>query len=203
MSDEFFSGMFASSAASGAASSAATSATTMAAESAALAQSGATAASVTAAGQASAAAQTAAAAGTAATAATYANYASSAFSVLQGLSGSAANRSNAGAALYEGRQAMATAEAEANRERRLNQARLGSIRAAAGAQGTTFEGSPMLAYLDSVKNAALNEQDILYGGQLKQASKKIEADVYKRQAGGSLLAGVAGGLKSLGSTLIS
>lgn len=127
---------------------------------------------------------------------------SAGFSVLGGISGMQAGRQNAAYATAEGKQDVLNSQAEANRAHRENALKLSSIRATIGAQGSTDEGSPMLAYLDSVKNASLDEQDILFSGKLKQRSKKYEADIYRRGASMSLLGGFADATRSLGSTLL-
>jgi len=120
-------------------------------------------------------------------------------SILKGVGEMQANKQNALNAKAEGESAMKSAEAEQSRQHTINQAKLGEMRADAGAQGSTFEGSPMLAYLDSVKNAALGEQDILYRGQVAKFGKKMEAGMYSRQASSALFSGIMGGASSAAS----
>jgi hypothetical protein len=123
-------------------------------------------------------------------------------SLLRGVSALTTGQGQAAAATQEGRQAMRVATEEAGRSRYQSRFQLGAIRAQAGAQGTTFEGSPMASYLESAKQAELQAQDILYGGQLKKQQAGFQAQLYRRQGIFGLLGGVAGAAGSLGSTLI-
>lgn len=114
-------------------------------------------------------------------------------SVLGGVSALQAGRQSAYNAEAEGRQAQLTAAAEATRQRRINEAQHGAFRAAVGASGSTFEGSPMMAYLENVKQGELNAQDHLYAGQLKRRSYNMQADLYRREGKNALYSGVLGG----------
>jgi len=128
---------------------------------------------------------------------------SAGFSILQGVAGMRANQQNARFAESEADSAIAASKEDAQRQRQINIAKLGEFRAQAGAQGSTFEGSPMLVYLNNVKNAALDEQDLLYKGKLQAFGKRQEAKIYDQQAGSSLFGGIAGAAGSLGSTLLT
>lgn len=123
-------------------------------------------------------------------------------SLLGGVSKLTTGIGQAQAATLEGQQAMQVATEEAARSRYQSRFQLGAIRAQAGAQGTTFEGSPMASYLESAKQAELQAQDILYGGTLKKQQKTFEAELYRRGGYAGLLTGVAGAAGSLGSSLI-
>ena len=123
-------------------------------------------------------------------------------SLLGGVSALTTARGQAAAATQEGRQAMAVATEEAARSRYQSRFQLGAIRAEAGAQGTTFEGSPMASYLESAKQAELQAQDILYGGTLRKQQAGYQAQLYRRQGMFGLLSGVTGAAGSLGSSLI-
>jgi hypothetical protein len=127
---------------------------------------------------------------------------SAGFSVLQGVAGLQAGRQSAAYAEADAEQAKLTAAAEATRQRRITAAQLGEYRAQVGAQGTTFEGSPMLAYLENVKEGEMQALDKLYAGQLKSRSLKEEANIYRRRGTLDLLGGVAQGAGTLGSTLL-
>ena len=126
----------------------------------------------------------------------------STLSLLSGIGGMQAGNANAAIAKAEGNQALAAGRAEANRIRARNAATQSTFMAGAGAQGTTFEGSPMLAYLENAKQGELEAQDALYSGRIKASSLKMQADIYKRQGTSSLIGGLAKGLGSLGSTLL-
>jgi len=192
----------ASAAASSAASSAATSAATMAAENAALAQAGSTAGSVTAAGQSAAAAQTAGI-----TAGQALQYAYQGATLLQGVSGYASGNTNAAYLKEAGRQAKMVGAANKNLSDARGRAQLGEIRAQVGAQGTTFSGSPMLVYLDSVKNAAIESQMEYYKGEIGATGYKEQARVARRGGESDLWSGIIGAsapaMKSLGSRLLA
>lgn len=121
--------------------------------------------------------------------------------VAQGVASSKAEKQNAFNAETEAEQSRLTAGAEADRAKRENQLRLGQIRTQFGSQGTTFEGSPMLAYLENVKNAELEQQDIKYSGQLKSRSKLMEAAIYKRRSDMELFGGGVRAATTLGSSL--
>lgn len=127
---------------------------------------------------------------------------SAGFSLLGGVAQFQAGRQNAAYSEADAKQAKLTAAAEASRQRRIVNAQLAEFRAGVGAQGTTFEGSPMLAYLENVKHGELEVQDKLYAGKLKSRSLKEQADIYRRQGTMGLLAGGAQAAGTLGSTLL-
>jgi hypothetical protein len=120
-----------------------------------------------------------------------------AMAVMQGVAQMQAQKQNALNTKAEGEAAMNTANAEAGRQKRIDDAKLGQMRADIGAQGSEFEGSPMLAYLDSVKNAALGQEDLRYKGQLGQFEKGMEAKNYERAASSALWGGVMNGVSKL------
>ena len=186
-----------------AASSVATSAATMAAENAALAQAGSTAASVSAAGQSAIASQTAAAGITAGQALQYAYQGAT---LLQGLSGYSSGNTNAAYLKEAGKQARMVGAANKNLSDARGRAQLGEIRAQVGAQGSTMSGSPMLVYLDSVRNAAIESQMEYYKGEIGDTGYKEQARVARRGGEADLWSGIIGAsapaLKSLGSRLL-
>lgn len=188
-------------AASSAASSAATSSATMAAENAALAQTGSTAASVTSAGQAATAAQTGM------TTAQALQYAYQGATLLQGISGYTSGMQNAEYQKAAGKNALRVGAANKNLMDARGRAQLGELRAQMGAQGTTITGSPMLVYLDSVKNAALESANEYYKGKIQSTSYNQQAKVSRKGGEADLWSGLIGGLGptaiSLGSRLLS
>lgn len=113
-------------------------------------------------------------------------------SIMQGVASMQANRQNAAFATAEGKQAVATGDAEARRVRAQVAQQQATLRASAGAQGTTFTGSPMEVYLENAKQGEIMAQDRSYQGQLIKRSKKMEANIYKRQAGSALMGGLFG-----------
>lgn len=122
---------------------------------------------------------------------------SAAFSVVQGVQGMRAEKQNQAFAMMEGRQQIAGSEEEAARQRNINRMRQGQAVAAAGAQGTTFEGSPMLLFLENIKQGELEAQDLLYGGRLKKQASDVSARAAAGRAGSNLL----GGFVNAGATL--
>ena len=120
---------------------------------------------------------------------------------MQGLAGFSASKQNAANASAEAGQEMLAARGEAANLRRQNEYKLSEYRAGVGAQGTTFEGSPMMAYLENVKQGELEVQNALFGGKLRARSKNMEADMYSAQAWSSLIGGFGQGA-GLGSTLL-
>lgn len=128
-----------------------------------------------------------------------------AMAIMKGVAEMQAQKQNALNAKAEGEAAMQSAKAESDRQKRIDDAQLGEMKANAGAQGSEFAGSPMLVYLDSIKNATLHEQDIIYNkGTIPKFEAKMQADQYRRQgnmamfnagmsAVSSLVGGMAGG----------
>jgi hypothetical protein len=114
------------------------------------------------------------------------------FSALQGVAGFSSAKENERRAVAEGKAAVQTGEAEKARQQRINLSKEATFEAEASAQGTTFAGSPMLAYLENVKQGALQAEDFSYKGQLTKYSKKFEARDYNARGWASLLAGGAG-----------
>lgn len=112
--------------------------------------------------------------------------------ITEGVAGFQAERQNAAYASADARQAKLTAAAEASRERYKTEAALGEYRAAVGAQGTAFEGSPMLAYLENVKQGELMALDKIYEGKLKSRAFKIQRDIHLRKGWSTLIGGLLG-----------
>jgi hypothetical protein len=121
----------------------------------------------------------------------------------QGVAGYRAAQQNELNARTEATAANLQATEEASRQRRISRAQLGELKAQAGAQGTTFSGSPMEVYLESVKQAELDAQTTLYGGRMKALGLNQQAEAYKRQGAGSLFGGILGAGTSLGRTLLT
>lgn len=113
-------------------------------------------------------------------------------SIVQGIGEMQTQRQNAANATAEGKQAVVTGEAEARRVRAQVAAQQGELRAGAGAQGTTFTGSPMEVYLENAKQGEIMAQDRSYQGQLIKRTKKMEANLYIRKATGAMVGGLFG-----------
>jgi hypothetical protein len=193
--------LFAEEGAGSAVSSAATSTATTAAENAALAQAGSTAASVTAAGQAATAAQTGI------TTAQALQYVQQGATLLQGISGYTSGRQNAEYDKAAGKNALRVGAANKNLMDARGRAQLGELRAQMGAEGTTITGSPMLVYLDSVHNAAIESANEYYKGKIQSTAYKQQAKISRKGGQADLWSGIIGGVGpsaiSLGSRLLS
>ena len=155
--------------------------------------------------QAAAAAQTAATSGiTAGEALTYAYMGAT---LLKGISGYQSGAANAAYLNESGRQARMVGAANKNLADARGRAQLGEIRAQVGAQGSTFSGSPMLVYLDSVRNAAIESATEYYKGSIGEAGYKEQARWAKRGGEADLWSGIIGAsapaMKSLGSRLLA
>jgi len=133
-------------------------------------------------------------------------YAYAGATLLQGLSGYSSGNTNAAYLKEAGRQAKMVGAANKNLADARGRAQLGEMRAQVGAQGTTFSGSPMLVYLDSVKNAAIESQMEYYKGEIGAAGYKEQARWAKRGGEADLWSGIIGAsapaMKSLGSRLL-
>jgi hypothetical protein len=194
---ETLAGMFSS-------GSAATSATTMAAENAALAQAGSTAASVQAAGQGAIAAQTAGA-----TAGQVLQYVGQGATLLQGVSSYQSGVANASLLNEGARSSRAIGAANKDIRDARYRAALGELRAQSGAQGTTIgslSDSPMLVYLDSVRNAAIESQTDYWQGATRATTLKTQASFARKGGQNDLWAGIIGAagpsIANLGSRLL-
>lgn len=115
-------------------------------------------------------------------------------SIMQGVSQMQAEKQNALTAKAEGYQALATGEEEATRIRRQVATQQATLRAGAGAQGTTFAGSPMEVYAQNAAQGELMARDPLYKSQLVFQAKKMEAREARRRATGALVGGIFGAL---------
>lgn len=127
---------------------------------------------------------------------------SAAMSVVGGIQSSQAQKQNKLNAQGDAEQAMVTGQAEADRTRRINQARQAELIAQTGASGTMMTGSPMEVYLENAKQASLEEQDPIYGANLRSKSLKQQASIYGRQATNALFEGF-GGAAGKASTMLS
>lgn len=194
MSPEAFSALFAqigSYFGGTSATTAATSTATIAAESAALAQAGSTAATVTAAGQGAIAAQSGMSWGT------ILQGISAGSSLLQGVSGMQAGEANAAYLSDASKQALRAGAANKSIAEQRHRAQLGEFKAQMGAQGTTMSGSPMLVYLDSVKNAAIDAVNEYYTGAVQAGSHRAQSKISKMGGYADLFKGVVGAGSSL------
>jgi hypothetical protein len=189
--------LFSEEGAASTASSAATSAATSAAENAALAQAGSSAASVTAAGQSAIAAQ-----GAAASSGSLLQYINQGATLLQGIAGFQSGNANANNLSAAAKQARYVGAANKNIMDARGRAQLGELKAQMGAQGTTFSGSPMLVYLDSVRNAAIESQNAYYQGATQAANYKAQSKLTRAGAQDSLFSGIlAAAAPSVGGSL--
>ena len=116
----------------------------------------------------------------------------------QTVTGIASAASNAQAAKAEAESLELAAAADARKDRRRSQHILSKQRAIAGASGVDpGSGSPLIALLDSAKEAELDAQTILSRGRLGAEGKKAEA----RSETGKIFGQAFGGVAQSGSIL--
>jgi hypothetical protein len=115
-------------------------------------------------------------------------------SIMQGVAEMQAQQQNALTVKAEGYQALATGEEEATRIRRQVAQQQATLRAGAGAQGTTFAGSPMEVYAANAAQGELEARTPIYKSQLVMEAKKMEAQEYRRKATGAMVGGIFGAL---------
>lgn len=128
-------------------------------------------------------------------------------SLLQGVSGYASGNANAAYNKDAAKRGLQVGAANKNIKDAVGRAQLGEIRAQMGAQGTTASGSPMLVYLDSVRNAAIASQTEYWQGEIGAASYKEQERLARRRGEADLWSGIIGAaapsLKSGGARLLA
>jgi hypothetical protein len=117
--------------------------------------------------------------------------------LLKGMAGYQSGRQNASYLNQAADQALAAGAANKDIVDRKNRAALGELKAGVGAQGTTMEGSPLLVYLSSVTNAAIEGQNEYYQGSLKSQGLRQQAKISKSDATSSLWEGIVKGAGTL------
>ena len=123
--------------------------------------------------------------------------------LLQGLAGYRSAQTNAAYMNAAAKQALQAGAANEDIAAARGRAEVGALRATVGAQGTTMAGSPMLVYLDSVKNAALTSAQQYYEGKLKSYSLTQQAKMTKQGGLFDLLGGGVRAIGGLGSALLA
>jgi len=118
-------------------------------------------------------------------------------SLLGGLSGFQSGQANAAFLSESAKQSLGAGAANKSIAEARSRAQLGELRAQMGAQGTTMSGSPMLVYLDSVKNAALESANEYYSGALRSAGLKSQARISRLGGQADLFKGFVGAGGSL------
>lgn len=129
--------------------------------------------------------------------------ASSVFSIVKGISDSNTEKQNALNQKADAASALQIGQANAERQRGIVRAQQAKLVAETGASGTTFTGSPMEVFLENAKQGELTAQDELFQGQIRARGLKIQASQSKKAASSALVGGIASGVGSLGSTLLS
>lgn len=88
------------------------------------------------------------------------------------------------AAMAERNATIARQQGEADmlQAQRVNAMRLGSIKAGYGSSGLTLEGSPLDVLESSAAQAKLDEQNIMYGANLRAQGFSESANLYRSQA---------------------
>lgn len=122
--------------------------------------------------------------------------------LLQGLAGYRSGQANAGYLEAAAQQSLEAGAANKDIVDRRIRAQLGEQRAQAGAQGTTMSGSPLLVYLDSVQQGAIESANEYYQGKVKQVGYKSQAKIAKMGGEANLWQGIVGGAGTLGQSLL-
>lgn len=115
----------------------------------------------------------------------------------KGVAGAGAQIGGARQAELEARSARVAGREEASRIRSRGRAITAAGRAAAGAQGTTLEGSPLVVELENVRQYELDAATAIYASKLESLYKKTEAKQRYAGAADQFLAGVTRAGKSL------
>ena len=126
--------------------------------------------------------------------------------LLQGLAGFQSGQANASYLDQASKQALRVGAANKDIMDARGRAQLGELRAQIGAQGTTMSGSPMLVYLDSVRNAAIDSASEYYKGAVESSNYKTQAKLARAGAQDTLFSGILGAaapsIASIGSRLL-
>ena len=122
-------------------------------------------------------------------------------SLLQGLAGYRSGQANAANLEAANLQSLQAGAANKDIADARNRARLGEMNAQMGAQGTTSSGSPLLVYLDSVQQGAIESANEYYQGRVKSVGYKGQAKIERMGGGADLWKGIVGGAGSLGTAL--
>ncbi len=112
--------------------------------------------------------------------------------ILQGISGQRQAQFQADIASSNARAAKQQASASAVRLERERRQRQGAARAALGAQGTTFEGSPIEFLADEAAEVAEEVALVRFGGQVEAREQRLRGAVFQSRARSSLLGGILG-----------
>ncbi len=137
-----------------------------------------------------------------ATAGTYLTYGAAALSALQGVAALRSGQQNAAYANLQAKTAIAQGKEETARRRRINMYQESQFRAGTGLSGTVGDASPMIAYLNLVKQGELEAQTSMYQGALSSIGYKQQAKNYRSQGEAGLFGGLASAGLGLGSTLL-
>lgn len=120
-----------------------------------------------------------------------------------GLSESGAYKANARASMQEAQVASDQAAREEGQARRDASELTGAQIAAAGASGTTLDGSNSQFIIDQAVQSELNALNTRYAGQVKATSLRNQAKVQKWQARGALTGAILGAAGGIGSAKIA
>ena len=114
--------------------------------------------------------------------------------ILTGVEGFLSSREQADLARQNAATARARAAAEAELAKRESRRRLGSIRARAGASGTTISGSTIDVLADQAAQEELNRLLIIFGGEAQARESGARARALRRQGVSTLLGGITEGI---------
>lgn len=120
-----------------------------------------------------------------------------------GLSDAAAYKANARSSMQEANVALDQSAREEGQARRDASQLTGAQIAAAGASGTTLEGSNSQFIIDQAVQSEMNALNARYAGQVKATSLRNQAKVQKWQARGALTGAILGAAGGIGSAKIA
>lgn len=120
-----------------------------------------------------------------------------------GFAESGAYKANARSSMQEANVALDQSAREEGQARRDASQLTGAQIAAAGASGTTLEGSNSAFIIDQAVQSELNALNTRYAGQVKATSLRNQAAVQKWQARGALTGAILSGAAGIGNAKIA
>jgi hypothetical protein len=117
--------------------------------------------------------------------------------ISQGNQQKAASKYNAKVAENQAIAARQQAGANAEMQRRSSEKKIGSMQAAYAASGVSMEGSALDILEESARNAEMDRQNILYGGELRAIGSEGTAMLEKSQGANAQTSGYLSAAGSL------
>lgn len=132
---------------------------------------------------------------------TYGGLISAGMSAVSAISGAsqqkAAAKYNAKVAENQAIAARQQASANAKMQRRSSEKKIGSMQAAYAASGVSIEGSALDVLEESARNAEMDRQNIIYGGELRAIGSEGTAQLERYQGKNAMTSGYLSAAGSL------